>query len=96
MPKLGLIDYLWHQQLAERVCFVTLEFGSYAIDEMFEVLRRDHFLHRDKVDWASAQTQQVKQAIRRIFYPGTADWQEMILMRGRQCVRQALLGLSNR
>ena len=96
VPKLGLIDYLWHRQLAERVCFVTLEFGSYAIDEMFEVLRRDHFLHRDKVDWASAQTQQVKQAIRRIFYPGTADWQEMILMRGRQCVRQALQGLSNR
>jgi hypothetical protein len=57
-------------------------------------LRQDHYLHRDKVDWNSTQTQQVKQAIRRVFYPGTADWQEMVLMRGRQCVRQALQGLS--
>lgn len=109
VPKLGLIDYLWHQQLAERVCFVTLEFGTYTIDEMFEVLRRDHFLHRDKtlnsnsqngkthtslLDWSASETQQVKQAIRRIFYPATADWQEMVLMRGRQCIQQALQGLS--
>jgi hypothetical protein len=99
VPKLGLIDYLWHQLLLERVCFVTLEFGTYSIAEMFEVLRKDHFLHRNKlphatVDWEDYETQKVKQAIRRIFYPGTADWQEMVLMRGRQCVRQALQGLS--
>lgn len=102
VPKLGLIDFLWHQELAERVCFVTLEFGTYSIAEMFEVLRQDHFLHRHshdssqhKIDWVSSETQQVKQAIRRIFYPATADWQEMVLMRGRQCVQQALQGLSN-
>lgn len=102
VPKLGLIDFLWHHELGERVCFVTLEFGTYSIDEMFEVLRQDHFLHRhshdhsqNKIDWESNETQQVKQAIRRIFYPATADWQEMVLMRGRQCVQQALQGLSN-
>lgn len=94
VPKLGLIDYLWHQQLEERVCFVTLEFGTYAIDEMFEVLRRDHFLHRQTIDWNSGESQQVKRAIRRIFFPDTPDWQEMVLMRGRQCVLQALQGLS--
>jgi predicted deacylase len=99
VPKLGLIDYLWHQLLAEKVCFVTLEFGTYSIAEMFEVLRQDHFLHRNRlhtgtVDWTADETRQVKQAIRRIFYPGTADWQEMVLLRGRQCVRQALQGLS--
>jgi len=95
VPKLGLIDYLWQQQLQERVCFVTLEFGSYTIDEMFEALRQDHFLHRHCVDWTNTETQRVKQAIRRIFYPDTVDWQEMVLMRGRQCVHQALQGLSN-
>jgi len=99
VPKLGLIDYLWHQLLPEKVCFVTLEFGTYSIDEMFEVLRQDHFLHRNKlhpctVDWTASETRQVKQAIRRVFYPGTADWQEMVLLRGRQCIRQALQGLS--
>lgn len=94
VPKQGLIDYLWHRLLAERVCFVTLEFGTYTIEQMFEVLRKDHFLHRRPVDWSASETQQVKQDIRRIFYPGSADWQEMVLMRGRQCVRQALQGLS--
>lgn len=93
VPKQGLIDYLWHQLLAERVCFVTLEFGTYTIDQMFEVLRKDHFLHRQDVDWSTRETQQVKQAIRHVFYPDSVDWQEMVLMRGRQCVRQALQGL---
>jgi hypothetical protein len=95
VSKLGLIDYHWMQQLEERVCFVTLEFGTYTVKEMFEVLRRDHFLHRQNVDWASSETQQVKQSIRRFFYPETADWQEMVLMRGRQCIHQSLQGLSN-
>jgi predicted deacylase len=95
VSKIGLIDYLWMQQLEERVCFVTLEFGTYTIAEMFEVLRRDHFLHRQSVDWQASETQQVKQAIRRFFYPDTPDWQEMVLMRGRQCLNQALQGLSN-
>ncbi|MDH5611996.1 MAG: M14 family metallopeptidase [Gammaproteobacteria bacterium] len=95
VPKQGLIDYHWHQQLAERVCFVTLEFGTYSIEQMFEVLRKDHFLHRKTVDWFAHETQQIKHEIRRIFYPGTTDWQEMVLMRGRQCVHQALYGLSN-
>jgi len=94
VPKQGLIDYHWHQSLAERVCFVTLEFGTYTIEQMFEVLRKDNFLHRNAVDWSASETQQVKQEIRKVFYPETADWQEMVLMRGRQCVRQALQGLS--
>jgi hypothetical protein len=93
VTKLGLIDYLWQQQLGECVCFVTLEFGTYTIDEMFEVLRHDHLLHRQAVDWSAVKTQQIKQAIRHFFYPGTDDWKEMVLMRGRQCVRQALQGL---
>ena len=92
--KHGLIDYLWHQRLGEKVCFVTLEFGTYPVEQMFEVLRRDHFMHRNIVDWGASETRQVKQAIRKFFYPETADWQEMVLMRGRQCIDQALQGLS--
>ncbi|MDH5571810.1 MAG: M14 family metallopeptidase [Gammaproteobacteria bacterium] len=94
VPKQGLIDYLWHQQLEDRVCFVTLEFGTYSVEQMFEVLRRDNFLHHQTVDWAADSTQQVKQAMRHNFYPESADWQEIVLQRGRQCVRQALQGLS--
>ena len=94
VPKRGLIDYLWHDLLQQRVCFVTLEFGTYDIERMFEALRRDHFLHRTAVDWDAPSTRSVKQDIRQVFYPESADWQEMVLMRGRQCVQQALKGLS--
>jgi hypothetical protein len=93
VSKLGLIDYLWQQRLAERVCFVTLEFGTYNMAKMLDVLRRDHMLHRSAVDWSQATTQQIKQAMRQFFYPDTADWQEMVLLRGRQVVNQALRGL---
>lgn len=94
VPKQGLIDYMWHQ-LGEQVCFITLEFGTYSIEQMFDVLRQDHILHRSPVDWSAAATQQVKQNIRKVFYPASPDWQEMVLLRGRQCVRQALQGLSD-
>lgn len=94
VPKQGLIDYLWQQQIPERLCFVTLEFGTYSIARMFEVLRHDHYLHRKPVDWLASETQQVKQSMRQMFYPDSADWQEMVLMRGRQCVLQALQGLN--
>ena len=93
VPKLGLIDYFWQEKLEERVCFVTLEFGTYGIAQMFDVLRQDHFLHRKPVDWNDSQTQRVKQAMREQFYPATVDWQEMVLLRGRQVISQAMHGL---
>jgi hypothetical protein len=96
VPKQGLIDYLWQQRLGERVCFVTLEFGTYPIAGMFEALRRDHLLHRRPVSWEAADTQRVKRMMRDYFYPGSADWQELVLLRGRQLIRQALNGLTGR
>jgi len=94
VPKQGLIDYLWQQQLADQVCFITLEFGTYSIEKMFDALRKDHLLHRQPVDWLANNTQSIKQNLRNIFYPASADWQEMVLIRGRQLVGQALNGLS--
>ena len=94
VPKHGLIDYLWQERLGESVCFVTLEFGTCPVENMFEVLRRDHMLHRKPVDWSSIKTKQIKLAIRNNFYPDSADWQEMILLRGRQVIGQAIAGLN--
>lgn len=93
VAKQGLLDYLWQAWLGDKVCYVTLEFGTYSVEAMFEALRHDHVLHRRTVAWHSPHVQQVKQRIRRNFYPATADWQEMILLRGRQIIRQALQGL---
>jgi len=94
VPKLGLIDYFWQQRLQDRVCFITLEFGTYDVAQMFEVLRQDHLLHRQPIDWNNSHTRQVKQAMRRQFYPATPDWQEMVILRGRQLIQQAIYGMS--
>ncbi len=42
VPKVGLMDYIWHETMNERSCHVTLEFGSYSTDSLFEVLLTDH------------------------------------------------------
>ena len=81
------------ESLGDRVCFITLEFGTYPVEQMFEVLRRDHLLHRQPIKWQDRQVQKVKQALRKHFYPASADWQEMVLFRGRQVIRQAMHGL---
>ena len=93
VPKHGLIDYLWQRKLHDKVCFVTLEYGTYSVDEMFEVLRQDHLLHRGSVDWQGEETKRIKSRIRKFFYPETTDWQEMVLLRGRQVLKQAIRGL---
>ena len=94
VPKQGLVDYLWHDSLGDRVCFVTLEFGTYSVERMFAALRADHALHRTCFEWDTPQAQAVKQQIRNNFYPATSDWQEMVLLRGRQVIQQAIHGLS--
>ena len=99
VPKLGLLDYAWHSIMnrsanAPSSCFVTLEFGTYPIQNMFEVLRLDHWLHaRGPVDWHHSDTRQIKASIRKQFYPDTSAWQAMVLFQGRQTVDMAIRGL---
>jgi len=96
VAKFGLSDYGWQERVGGQLVFIALEFGTYSFDNMLEVLRADHWLHaRGDVDWHAPQAQAIKAAIRRQFYPATPDWQEMVLHRCRQCIRQALTGLSS-
>ena len=93
--KHGLSDFGWMHLVGEPLVFIALEFGTYSFDQMKQVLRADHWLHaQGTVDWHDERTQTIKAAIRKHFYPATADWQEMVLMRCRQCIRQALSGLA--
>jgi len=95
VAKFGLADYGWQALVGEPLVYIALEFGTYAFDSMKQALRADHWLHaQGEVDWLDPRTIQIKAAIRRQFYPGTADWQEMVLWRSRQCIRQALAGLA--
>lgn len=92
VPKFGLLDYAWHAVMNRRSCYITLEFGSFSTDQLFEVLLRDHQL------WAQPDDGHARLAHRRRmrehFCPDDQAWQEMVLFRARQVITQALRGVS--
>ncbi|SJM92549.1 conserved hypothetical protein [Crenothrix polyspora] len=92
VAKSGLQDYLWHAVMNGRSCYITLEFGTYSTDQLFDVLLRDHQL------WAQSDNEQARlahsQLMRQHFCPNDPAWQEMVLFRSRQVITQALRGLS--
>lgn len=92
VPKLGLLDYLWHAVMGDSGCYITLEFGTYSTDQLFDVLLRDHQL------WAQSGNEAERDAhagrMRRHFCPADPAWREMVLFRARQVVVQALRGVS--
>lgn len=96
VPKLGLMDYGWHAIMNSSSCFVTLEYGTYGTEPLFDTILADHRLHAaGSIDWSSPQTKQVKETMRRHFCPPDPQWQEMVLWRGRQVIRLALEGLQH-
>lgn len=92
VPKTGLLDYAWHAIMNDRSCYITLEFGTFSTDQLFEVLLRDHQL------WAQPDNQQAclehSKIMRHHFYPDDQAWREMVLFRARQVIAQGLQGVS--
>ena len=94
VAKFGLLDYGWQQALGPAVTFVTLEYGTYPVEDMFRQLRADHILHRDgPPDWNAPATRAVKATLKRHFFPDTGEWRAMVLARGREVLQQAEMGL---
>ena len=93
VPKTGLLDYAWHAIMNKRSCYITLEFGTFSTDQLFEILLRDHQL------WAQPDNQQARlehsKVMRRHFCPRDQAWQEMVLFRARQVIAQGLQGVSS-
>jgi hypothetical protein len=93
VPKIGLLDYAWHAIMNQRSCYVTLEFGTFSTDQLFEILLRDHQL------WAQSGNQQDRlehrEIMRRHFCPSDKAWREMVLFRARQVIAQGLSGVSS-
>jgi len=91
VPKLGLLDYLWHEVMNDDSCYITLEFGSYSTERLFEVILQDHVL------WAQPDTANLRaehgQQMREHFCPEDPAWRELVLFRARQVIRQALAGI---
>ncbi|MEQ1486107.1 DUF2817 domain-containing protein [Methyloglobulus sp.] len=92
VPKIGLMDYVWHGIMNSRSCHVTLEFGTYSTDQLFAVLLKDHQLWAQK-DNNSARMEHSKH-MRQHFYPDDEAWKALVLFRARQVIAQALRGLS--
>ncbi len=92
VPKTGLMDYAWHDIMNARSCHVTLEFGTYPTDQLFEVLLKDHQL------WAQPDnlTERLEhsQHMRQHFCPNDEAWKAMALFRARQVIELALRGLA--
>lgn len=92
VPKLGLLDYLWHAVMDAHSCYITLEFGTYNTDRLFEILLCDHQLWaRDDINDARLAHSLI---MRHHFCPNDTAWQEMVLFRARQVFAQALRGVS--
>ncbi len=93
VPKTGLLDYAWHQLMNAQSCYVTLEFGTFSTDALFEVLLEDQRV------WALhdplAAHAEHGQIMHRHFCPQERAWQEMVLFRARQVIAQGLFGVAN-
>ncbi|SFC22231.1 Protein of unknown function [Marinospirillum celere] len=95
VPKQGLIDFFWHALLPERCCFVTLEFGTGSTDQLFHVLRADHYLAQKKPGEVSpALINQLNQELQEHFCPSAAAWREAVVKQGLLRIDQALGGLA--
>jgi hypothetical protein len=96
VPKLGLLDYAWHAIMQPGGCFITLEYGTQATGELFEVLLEDHryrAVHGNEPA-TLPDYQALVAALRAHFCPQDPDWRRQVLERARQVIDLALEGLS--
>ncbi|WP_305906490.1 M14 family metallopeptidase [Methylomarinum sp. Ch1-1] len=91
VPKSGLLDYAWHPLTGDNGCYVTLEFGTYSLAEMFALLREENYCWQRNVN--TEKKTMVQQRMRDHFYPAKQDWQEMVLFRSAQVIGQAIQAL---
>lgn len=93
-PKTGLLDYFWHSLVGDRGCFVTLEYGTYSLDDLLNRSAEEQRyhnsygsdLHRRNISFAAVSQ------MRDFFYPREQFWQELVLFRAGQVIRMALQG----
>ncbi len=96
VPKHGTAGTdFWQRHFGSRAVYVALEFGTFSPEQGRAPMREDHVLHaRGAVDWVAPETQRIKRALTRHFFPDTRPWREMVLFRSRQVLTQALQGLA--
>ncbi len=96
VPKTGLVDYAWHQVMNEHSCYITLEFGTYPLQELLRCLREDHRVRKPgAMNWFAPEQLQVAEQLKQLFYPAEPQWQSLVLWRARQVIQLATTGLMN-
>lgn len=98
VPKQGLLDYFWYPLMQNSGCFVTLEFGTYGTDALFDVLLGEHMFWRAHPKIRSSQTSEHERATWRDamikhFCPEDQYWQQSVLFRAWQVMQCAQRGL---
>lgn len=92
VPKLGLLDYRFHQFMADQGFFLTLEFGSYGSAALFEVLLSDHEFWRDHHP-ASIEEESYQHYRKRMiehFCPNDSLWQQAALFKAWQVLERLI------
>jgi predicted deacylase len=95
VPKAGLADYAWHEQMNSRSCYLTLEFGSYSTDALFDCLITDHQFWARYCPESLEDEQWLphRERLMEHFCPADPWWRQSVLLRAAQVVSQALHGL---
>lgn len=93
--KQGLLDFYWHEQIGERGCFVTLEFGTYDPERLLTSLINEQVWHNQLARSGRPRElgQAPIQALKDFFCPTERSWQQQVLFRGRQVVDLAIRGM---
>ncbi|MDX1810873.1 MAG: DUF2817 domain-containing protein [Gammaproteobacteria bacterium] len=93
--KSGLIDYHWYEVIGDRGCFVTLEFGTYEVEQLLTSLLKEQAYQNSLAENNARRdlSNPHVQALRAFFYPAEKSWQQQVLFRGRQISSLAINGI---
>ena len=90
----GAIKFALHELLPTvEITAVSLEFGTFPAIEVFRAMQAENWLHHHGGK-QHPRTKAIKADIRRVFYPDTDDWKDLVWRQGQEVVDQALAGLS--
>ena len=93
--KTGLLDYFWHTLVGNRGCFVTLEYGTYALHKLITLVceeQRYHNAYTADLTQRNIEHETVK-SLRDFFYPQNNTWSELVIFRAGQIINLALQGI---
>jgi hypothetical protein len=75
------------------VTALALEFGTYPLERVERALRAENWLHHHG-DRESALGAEIRAEFRKVFYPDSDDWKELVWLRAQMVTRQAVAGLA--